>query len=146
MGREIRMVPESYEHPKYDNGGLKALFNGVEYKSDKAEFMGIVSEEGLQEAIEYMGCPDKDSYMSNTNPIENTHFMMFETTSEGTPLSPAFKEPEELARWLADNNASSFGSSTATYEQWLGMITAGWAPSAVMDSKGLRSGVEAVSE
>lgn len=145
MGREIRMVPENYEHPKNNHGNYDPLFNGIDYKSDVDEFMEIANKDGVQEAIDYMGCPDKANYMSNTNPDENTHLMMFEDTSEGTPLSPAFKEPEELARWLADNNASSFGSSTATYEQWLGMIKAGWAPSAVMDSNGFRGGVEALS-
>ena len=42
--------------------------------------------------------------------------MIYETCSEGSPISPAFETPEELARWLTDN---SFGSMTATYEQWL---------------------------
>lgn len=57
--------------------------------------------------------------------------MIYETCSEGSPISPAFETPEELARWLTDN---SFGSMTATYEQWLGgyedehvSIPSGWA-------------------
>jgi hypothetical protein len=51
---------------------------------------------------------------------------------------------EELARWLADHNASAFGGSTATYEQWLATCKRGWVPSAVSDSvHGFRSGVEA---
>jgi len=70
--------------------------------------------------------------------------MMYETTSEGTPISPAFATPEELAQWLADNGASSFGSSTASYESWLRVAKGGWAPSAIMDQNGLRSGVEAL--
>jgi hypothetical protein len=39
---------------------------------------------------------------------EKTHIMMYETCSEGTPISPAFKrgEKEKLARWLVDNKAS----------------------------------------
>jgi hypothetical protein len=68
---------------------------------------------------------------------------MYETTSEGTPISPAFSTKEELARWLENNNSSAFGKSTATYEQWLAMINAGWAPSAIVTSQGLVSGVEA---
>lgn len=63
-------------------------------------------------------------------------------TSEGSPISPVCDSPESLATWLADNGASSFGSSTATYDQWLGMIKAGWAPSAVSSSNGMQSGVE----
>jgi hypothetical protein len=74
-------------------------------------------------------------------------WQMWETTSEGSPMSPVFDAPEKLARWLADTNASSFGDSGATYEQWLGMIAGpGWAPSGVRSpSTGLVSGVEAVA-
>jgi len=48
--------------------------------------------------------------------------MMYETCTEGTPISPAFATPEELARWLADNEASAFGGMTASYEGWLRTI------------------------
>jgi len=36
-----------------------------------------------------------------------------------------FTTPKELARWLEDNNASSFGSSTTTYDEWLKFIEKG---------------------
>ena len=72
-----------------------------------------------------------------------THFMMYKTCSEGTPISPAFATPEELAHWLADTGASSFGRMTSPYEAWLRVCQGGYAPSAVYDSQhGLRSGVE----
>ena len=80
--------------------------------------------------------------MPNWQLNERTHLMMYETTSEGTPISPAFETAEELARWLADTGASSFGDATATYEQWMETIRAGSAPSAVFSSdRGLESGV-----
>ena len=71
---------------------------------------------------------------------------MWETTSEGSPISPVFETPEELARWLADTNASAFGREGASYESWLGMIRGGWAPSLIIDEKGMRSGVEAIAD
>jgi hypothetical protein len=73
------------------------------------------------------------------------YYMMYETCSEGTPISPAFKTPEELARWLADNEASAFADQTATYEQWLSMIRGpGSSCSAVLTrERGLESGVAA---
>lgn len=74
-------------------------------------------------------------------------WQMWETTSEGSPISPVMDTPEELARWLADNRASAFGGTEATFDQWLNMITQGHAVSAVWDSsKGFRSGVEALSD
>lgn len=73
-------------------------------------------------------------------------WQMWETVSEGSPLSPVFKTPEELAKWLADNKISSFGRMTATYEQWLKMIKVGYAPSAVSKDGKLMSGVEGIGE
>ena len=72
-------------------------------------------------------------------------YQMWETTSEGKPISPAFDTEEELAKWLADNNASSFANMTATYDEWLAMIKVGSAPAAVLTSDGLQSGVSDVA-
>lgn len=144
MGREVRRVPKDWQHPKNEDGRFKPLMDG--YISDAKEFMEMAAKEGLQEAVEYMGCPDKNDYMPDWTEEERTHLMMYEDTSEGTPISPAFQTPEELARWLADNEASSFGSSTATYEQWLPVCKGAWAPSMIVSSKGIQSGVEALSD
>ncbi len=89
--------------------------------------------------------PSPDDYMPDWPAEQRTHLMMYEDTSEGTPISPAFATPEELARWLADNGASSFGDSTATYEQWLGIARGGWAPSMVIAGGQMMSGVEAMA-
>jgi hypothetical protein len=84
--------------------------------------------------------PDPADYMPVFPEGTATGWCMYET-----PISPVFETPEELARWLADNGASAFGRSTATYEQWLGMIQAGWAPSAVSSGGALQSGVEFIA-
>ena len=70
--------------------------------------------------------------------------MMYEITSEGTPISPAFATPEELARWLSDNEAIAFAGMTATYEQWLRVANGGYAGSAVMTDGKMESGVAAL--
>ena len=154
MSREVRRVPADWQHPKYDaeeirdrpylNGRFKPLLKN--YARDAEDFLGRAVEEGLQAALEYYGrAPDRDDYMPEWPEAERTHLMMYETTSEGTPISPAFETPEELARWLTDNNASAFGASGATYEQWLATAKRGWAPSAIVDDHGFRSGVEAMA-
>jgi len=72
---------------------------------------------------------------------------MYETTSEGSPISPPMESPEALARWLVDNRASAFGNETATYEDWLDMIRGpGWAPTAVRIGGELQSGVKAMAK
>lgn len=63
--------------------------------------------------------PNPKHYMPDWPAEQRTHYMMYEDTSEGTPISPAFATPEELARWLVDNNASAMGDDTASYEDWL---------------------------
>jgi len=110
--------------------------------------MDKASAEGLQAAIDWYGqAPDQNDYMPDWPADECTHLMMYEDTTEGTPISPAFPTPEELAKWLADTGASAFGSDTATYEQWLSTCKAGWVVGAVFDSaNGLRSGVAASAD
>ena len=141
MSREVRKVPQNWEHPKRYDGNYEPLLNG--YKSALADFAKAIKEKGLANALDYYGGgPISDEYMPEWPDELRTHYMMYETTSEGTPISPACETPEELAHWLADNKASACGDITATYEQWLRMISGpGWAPSAIYDRNGLRSGV-----
>lgn len=96
---------------------------------------------------EYAGDrPKEDEYMPVFPEGTATHLMMYENTSEGTPISPAFATPEELARWLADNQASAFGGDGADYEHWLAVAKNGWAPSMVIANGRMMSGVEAMAE
>lgn len=82
-----------------------------------------------------------------SEPPKGNAIQMWETTSEGSPISPPFETATELARWLAETRASAFGSDTCTEEEWLAMINAGHsvASAVVMDGFDVVSGVEAVS-
>lgn len=90
--------------------------------------------------------PDPDDYMPDWPEAERTHYQMYETCSEGTPISPVTDSPEKLACWLADHGASAFAGMTATYEQWLAMIDEGSSVSMVVSDGRLMSGVEAIGE
>lgn len=170
MGREVRKVPADWQHPKqqipdWRTGCMveryKALYSGGGYQSRvdewdeecakwktgwRPDYADADSKEMTYE--QWTGQrPHRDDYMPVWTPAEATHFMMYEDTSEGTPISPAFATPEELARWLADTGASSFGNSTASYEGWLRVAKGGFAPSAIFTPEtGLVSGVEALQE
>jgi hypothetical protein len=171
MSREVRMVTPDWQHPKDERGRFKPLLDGpfgerldrwneenakwiagferhVDYSADPRN--GVVSwvpkaPDRPRAFTDWDGPqPSQDDYMPEFAPGTATHLMMYETCTEGTPISPAFATPEELARWLADNGASAFGSDTATYEQWLATCRSGWAPSAISSpATGLISGVAA---
>lgn len=155
MGREIKRVPIGFDWPlrevwwgyimesvvcKACNGTGKASAptiggwkrpDGTWYVSeDKNEDCPVCDGEGYV-------CP-----MIEVPP--GPGYQLWETTTEGSPLSPSLSTPEELARWLADNNVSAFGGITLPYESWLAFILGvGWAPSMVFSPEtGLISGVE----
>lgn len=56
-----------------------------------------------------------------TDPPAGDGWQLWETTTEGSPKSPVFKTPEELAAWCADH-ATVFADMRATYGEWLRMI------------------------
>lgn len=79
-----------------------------------------------------------------TEPPAGAGYQIWETVSEGSPISPVFATARGLAehmagtRWGADRGSS--------VETWLAFIEGpGWAPSMAMTPKGLVSGVEAVT-
>ncbi len=173
MSREVRMVPADWQHPRYPEGHhfagryIPLLKGSYAERAEEWDYARARWQEGLKESYgdgdkwvavdpeyrnwrytDYAGeRPSPDDYMPDWPAEQRTHLMMYESTSEGTPLSPAFLTPEELARYLADSRASAFGSDTATYEQWLETCKRGWAMSAIAEpGKGLRSGVAAMAD
>ena len=165
MSREIRKVPPTWKHPKHSDGSHRPLLDS-NFESDDADWMEGYRQWQAGKVKDYKGgwkpkpddCdtftewsgerPNPEDYMPQWSESEATHLMMYETTSEGTPLSPAFETPEQLARWLADNKASAFGDMTATYGQWLAMCRVGHSHASMMvvSNGKMISGVEAVSE
>ena len=142
MGREIRMVPPGWEHPKDKRGKFIPLLKmtageyDAEAKAFKRRDFSVMPSYFRPEYFDgtfedWAGRRQPTRRMPDFPAGTATHWMMYESTSEGTPISPAFATAEELARWLADTGASAMGSMTATYEQWLATCRAGWAPSAI---------------
>lgn len=170
MGREVRRVPKDWQHPK-DGFGRYVPLHGRSYLVDVAEWdeeyaqwqrgylrnygkgsdKYVPKDEQRYHTMPYSEWngrrPDEADYMPDWAKSERTHLQMYENTSEGTPISPVMETPEQLARWLVDNGASACGSMTATYEQWLAMAKAGWAPTMMFSPQnGLVSGVEAAAK
>jgi len=116
------MYPGERYQPDVDDwdAGLAAWKLGEypEY-ADQSELQATTYEQYIGQR------PHRDDYMPNWPTEQRTHLMMYEETSEGTPISPAFNSPEELARWLTDTNASAFGRRTCSYDGWLRVARGG---------------------
>jgi hypothetical protein len=107
MGRTVRRVPADWKHPRNGRGHFIPLYPGA-FSRPEAD-------------------PDDPTDPSLCMPDwpaeERTHLMMYEDTSEGTPLSPALETPVDLVRWLVANGASSFGrGEPASPSWWWGLL------------------------
>ena len=170
MSRRMRRVPPGWEHPRDHNGRYKPLFEGpyskaaAEWDEERAQwdagfirdFDGTGWEPRTNSQIA-MDCSDFDEwhgarpteleYMPAFPEGSATHCQMYEETSEGTPISPVFATPEQLAAWLAENHASAWGGMEASYADWLAMCRSGAGSVGMMfDGGEEKSGVQAVAE
>lgn len=141
MGREVRRVPAGWEHPKNEKGSYIPMHEHFPYTKGEIE-------EGLRDGWLKKDLPNYGmDVMPQWPAAERTHWQMYESTSEGTPISPVMESPEKLARWLADHKASAFAGQSASYEAWLSTIKRGSAASAVLTvGEGLISGVEGMEK
>ena len=124
--REVRPVPVGWEHPTEPGT----------YSDGKPRYMPLHSREHLRYSLKFY--EDNPQYASEWeyNPAdympeipEGTPlgYQLYETTSEGTPVSPVFATLEELAAYCGDpaNDVTVFASMTWTAEQWLASFKAG---------------------
>jgi len=167
MSREVRRVPLDWQHPCDGRGEYIPLFDGNArpYRSEAEEWVRNCAAWDAGTHPDLIGHPerkanmpffwewdgnppDPDRYTEPTAPETCVGWQMYETVSEGTPISPVCESAEALAGWLADNKASAFAGDTATYDQWLRMIVAGSAPTFISRDGGrtIISGVAAMSD
>jgi len=142
MGREVRKVPANWCHPVEAEVLTHGRHEGQWMPTRWRPLLDCERLKYLEPGEAY----DPNDYMPCWLPEDCTHLQMYETCSEGTPISPVMETPEELARWLFNNKASAWGSEKATYEEWLATIKAGWAPSGVVQGGRCMSGVAAALE
>jgi len=103
------------------------------------EMAGIKNEEGengRKHAYEWTECSVckgedvdpavKEQYdaWKDYEPPAGEGYQLWETTSEGSPISPVFKTLDELCAWAAEN-ASTFADCKATKEEWKKMLDGG---------------------
>lgn len=176
MGREIRMVPPNWDHPRVMRGngelGYKPMYRGTfedaaaDWKDGYEKWQAGERPEWYtpksNEYWEYAGNPPQREDYEPWNPEEATWFQVWETVSEGTPVSPPFATREELIEYLVKHG--DFWDQSRRHDRAMGrdiimncdpwtrkqaeafVNGPGWAPSMIADSKGLRSGVEALGD
>lgn len=77
-----------------------------------------------------------------TDPPAGDGWQLWETVSEGSPISPVFATAEELSRWLQTDYRSGLEKKPLTKEQADNFVRVGWAPSLISDSTGVHPGIE----
>jgi hypothetical protein len=148
MGREIRRVPANWEHPK-ENGKYKPLYD-EDFETAAREWYNncVAWENGthkkLQEHPKYKNDrpyywmwagnpPDREYYRPKFDNAD--WYQVYETVSEGTPVTPPFSTKEELVNYLVeygdflDQRRGDGGWSRKNAESFVGL---GWAPSGMI--------------
>ena len=132
MGRELKRVPLDFDYP------LHKVWYG--YYMNYIPTCKSTEEEHCEQCREFarikgvatsdFNCPMLDDYFGEVKaklkelcePPKGEGFQLWETTSEGSPVSPVFETLEELCAWC-ETNATTFGSFKATKEEWMQMLS-----------------------
>lgn len=128
MGREVKRVPLDFDYPQGKVWyGYQITFchdnyeDGCKRCREFARVMGvpmIVFDYALGEP-----CPDWRKHFK-VDPPTGDGYQLWETTTEGSPISPVFGSAEELAAWC-EQNASIFADIKASAAEWMDMIQCG---------------------
>lgn len=165
MGREIRQVPADWEHPRDSRGHYLALYDesyedaarewidnaeawlrGEQLKYGPDPGSKYDQPRTLTGFAEYFGHgPDPESYRSvfTSEPVS---YQVYETVSEGTPVSPVFATVDDMVGWLSTVPMGGVNREPLSRKAAEQFVEHGSAPSFIMDSRGLRTGVEALGD
>jgi hypothetical protein len=151
MGREIRRVPPTWEHPKDGRGHYKPLYDNdyetaaQKWETEYAEFMATPPEERQEKYFcahywDYSGVPDEEYYRVEKWTTEQaTAYQIYETVSEGTPVSPVFPDLDHMIQWLVEQG---YGEKAANL-----FAKAGWVPSmTITPTAGIRMDIHALDD
>jgi len=150
MGREIRRVPSTWEHPQQDDKCWQPMFEGSFKKVKKEWIDGLLEYERLGKAKEnksefweWEGPPPDPNYYVPYNSDDTdlcTWFQVYETVSEGTPVTPAFETPGELIQYLSTKGDfwdQRRGDGAWPLENAKSFVGEGYRPTAMVTPKGI---------
>ena len=155
MGREIRRVPPNWEHPKDSKGNFKSMYDEdfdaaltewlEGYKLWKKGEHPDQQKEYYDKGDPYWewnGAPPDPDYYRPKWEQEPTWYQVYETVSEGTPVSPPFATKEELVNSLVQHGDfwdQRRGDGTWSREAAEQFVEREWSPSGMMTSEGYKT-------
>jgi hypothetical protein len=145
MGREIRRVPSDWQHPpaqKYvpskDPFGESKWVEADYYQPLYDKDYETVAEKWISEFDqwragthpdqsddcryfwEYDTPPDEEHYRERKWTAEEaTHYQIYETVTEGTPVSPVFASLDELVEWCVAQGYSRHAAENFAKQRWV---------------------------
>jgi hypothetical protein len=139
MGRELRMVPPNWDHPINEHGSRQPMFDRS-YEDARQEWLDGLANHKTEDCDgfdywEWDVSPPERKYYRPWRDEDATWFQLWETVSEGTPVSPPFETREELAAYLAEHG--DFWDQERGHGGWGkaradAFVSVGWAPSFMM--------------
>lgn len=152
MGREIVRVPPDWEHPRIATDGRSpwerpGRYHPMHMDRTYAEELRQRAENPDDYDPDYV--PDPAYYRTREwTPEEATAYQVYETVSEGTPVSPVFQTRNALIRWLTaptpwDEQYPDLSVQGMSREQAERFVESAWAPSMVFRDGMMQMGAKA---
>lgn len=151
MGRELRRVPPGWEHPRDGRGHYKPLYDEAfevafaewheglhAWLNAEHEDQKHAREQGTQYPDTYLptitayvawtgAAPDPEYYRPAWPEEERTAYQVYETVSEGTPVSPVLATKDEVVEWWV--NVGDDFNGRLSQEQAEHWVESGYSPS-----------------
>lgn len=118
MGREIRHVPPDWQHPVNEAGRYQPLFNKTYWMAIKDQLLELGWYLKHPQSIrEWFDFPDKAYYRPRFK--DASAYQIYETVSEGTPVSPVFTNKADLKGWLLEQGYSDYAADQFIKSEWV---------------------------
>ena len=110
--KRLKAIPELLAHAPY----LSAVDPNAGEDSI-CDLCKAYSEDKCSEAADYCVYNEQNQALWHQEPPAGEGYQLWETTSEGSPLSPVFSSLEELCAWASDNT-TLFGNQKVSKDIW----------------------------
>ena len=152
MGREIRKVPANWEHPKNERGHYQPLYDESFREAATTWTRGFLQwapgfpefdKHGTDAPFYWQwegNPPQEDLYRPEWMEAERTHFQVYETVSEGTPVSPVLPSKDAVVAWAMEQGHSRANAEAFAEDGYVpsGMFVPGRGLVVGIDAAGIR--------